>query len=444
MSEIVNKQMKENYSKKIWLLGAPLDNNNMGVNALGFSSIKCILNRWNDAEIIIRTYHKESEKKYKIGEQEVLIKEKALFVGVNLFKSNNIYTLLIYSLLLKIFPLKWLQEAIKANNIYYRDIQEADLVVDITGGDSFSDIYGFKRLRLDALLKLLIILCRNNFVLLPQTYGPFKTAVSQAIARYILANTSLIYGRDKRGVEYVQELLGQMSQSKPIEFIPDVAFVLEPEKTDTPTIEELKGQKDNGKIIVGFNVSGLLYDKDKKSAQKFGLKSDYSNLINNIIESFLKKEEVVVVLVPHVYKTDTEACRVLYQKFIKKYPDKIFLEEKELNCQQVKYLIGCCDFFLGSRMHSCIAAISQCLPALGLAYSGKFIGVFESAGVGDCVIDLRTEDEQKILHCVDEAFVNRNETAETLQVTIPKIKEKVLGLFEDVDKRLVSNQYNNN
>jgi len=426
--------MNEKYSRKIWLLGAPLNTSNMGVSALGFSSMKCILHRWNNAEIIIRTYHGESEQKYKIGEQEVVIKNKALFGGLNLFRPNNIYTLLIYALLLKIVPLKWLQEAIKANNPYYRDIKEADVVLDITGGDSFSDIYGTKRFRQDALLKLLIIFCGSNFVLLPQTYGPFKNGIVQVIARYLLTHASIIYSRDKTGVEYVQELLGESSQHKPIEFIPDVAFVLEPEKIDSTTIGELDRKKEEGKVIVGINISGLLYDKKKEADKKFGLKVNYGNLVDHIIEFFLNKEEAVVVLVPHVYKQDTPVCKFLLEKFTKEYPEKIFLEEKELGCQQVKYLIGCCDFFLGSRMHSCIAAISQGIPALGLAYSGKFIGVFESAGVGDYVADLRTEDEQKILSCTKEAFINRNETAEKLRVTIPKIKEKVLGLCDDIDK----------
>jgi len=433
--------MNEKYSKKIWLLGAPLTTNNMGVSALGFSSIKCILNQWAEAEIIIRTYNLESEEKLKIGEQKVFLKNKVLFCGLNLFKSNSIYTLLLYALLIKILPFRWFQEVIKANNPYYRDIKEADLVLDITGGDSFSDIYGTKRFREDALLKLLMILCGSNFVLLPQTYGPFKNRIVQVVARYILGHASIIYSRDKTGVEYVQELLGESSQPKPVKFIPDVAFVLEPEKIESTTIGELEIKKEEGKMIVGINISGLLYDEKNEADKKFGLKVNYCSLVDQIIEFFLNKEEAVVVLVPHVHKKDTPFCKFLLEKFTKEYPEKIFLEEKELGCQQVKYLIGCCDFFLGSRMHSCIAAISQCIPALGLAYSKKFIGVFESAGVGDYVVDLRTEeDEHKILYCIKESFVNRNETAEKLRMTIPKIKEKVFGLCDDIDKRLANKQ----
>jgi polysaccharide pyruvyl transferase WcaK-like protein len=107
--------------------------------------------------------------------------------------------------------------------------------------------------------------------------------------------------------------------------------------------------------------------------------------------------------------------------------------EDTLDHKQIKYLIGQTDFFLGSRMHSCIAAISQFIPTIGIAYSKKFQGVFESVGIGDYVVDLRTEDEPHILAQVIDAFNKRQETAENLRVTVPKIQDKIFGLFDDIE-----------
>ena len=45
--------MPDNESITIALLGASFDTGNLGVNALAESSIKCILHRWPDAEIVI-------------------------------------------------------------------------------------------------------------------------------------------------------------------------------------------------------------------------------------------------------------------------------------------------------------------------------------------------------------------------------------------------------
>jgi polysaccharide pyruvyl transferase WcaK-like protein len=98
--------------------------------------------------------------------------------------------------------------------------------------------------------------------------------------------------------------------------------------------------------------------------------------------------------------------------------------------REMKYVIGQCDFFLGSRMHACIGAISQAIPTVGLAYSGKFIGVFAAAGVGETVVDLRKYDTLEVLAHVETTFLKRREIAEQLRATVPQIKQCVLQLFD--------------
>jgi len=410
-----------------------METSNMGVNALSEASLKCIFTQWSDAEVTLRTIIDESDQKLTIGSRDIWIKNRALWTGINLSKPNNIYLLIIYALLLRLLPFKGFQELLERTNPYFKELMEADLVADITYGDSFSDIYGMRRFREDALLKILVILCRKKMILLPQTYGPFKSGMARTLVRYILKKADIIYSRDNNGVEYTKELLGSFAEKKSVIYIPDVAFILEPDKPDVPIIKQLESFKADGQIVVGLNISGILYDYGQKDKRQFGLQGNYQELPAKIIKYFMEQKDIVVILVSHVYGQDNKACQAVYEEISGDYPDRIILIEDRLNHKQVKYLIGCCDFFLGSRMHSCIAAISQCVPAIGLAYSGKFIGVFESAGVGNYVVDLRTEDELKILQQVQEAFCNRQETIETLRNTIPQIKKQVMQLFEEVD-----------
>ncbi|MFP5268835.1 polysaccharide pyruvyl transferase family protein [Coleofasciculus sp.] len=426
----------KNKSPKIWLMGASLETPNMGVNALSEASLKCIFTQWHDAEVILRTVVDESDQKITIGGRDIWIKNRALWTGINLSKPNNVYVLIIYALLLKLLPFKGFQQFLERTNLYFKELMEADLVADITYGDSFSDLYGMSRFRSDAFLKILVILCQKKLILLPQTYGPFKSPVAKALVKYILKQATLIYSRDKNGVEYTKELLGSAAENKSIIYIPDVAFVLEPDKPDVPIIKQLEKLKEQGKVIIGLNISGILYNGGQKADQQFGLKGNYRELPGKIIKYFMEQKDTIVILVSHVYGEDNQACQTVYDQISGDYPERVLLVEDKLNHKQVKYLIGCCDFFLGSRMHSCIAAISQCVPAIGLAYSGKFIGVFESAGVGNYVVDLRTEDEQKILSQVEKKFGNRQEAAATLRATIPQIQKQVIQLFEGVDKTL--------
>ena len=81
--------------------------------------------------------------------------------------------------------------------------------------------------------------------------------------------------------------------------------------------------------------------------------------------------------------------------------------EKGYDQNETKYLIGLCDFFLGARMHATIAALSQGMPAVGMAYSRKFRGVFETAGVGDCVLDLRKLSNDHVLDGIKGIYQRR-------------------------------------
>jgi polysaccharide pyruvyl transferase WcaK-like protein len=111
--------------------------------------------------------------------------------------------------------------------------------------------------------------------------------------------------------------------------------------------------------------------------------------------------------------------------------DRVHLVTEHFDHHQTKYIIGQLDFFIGARMHACIAALSQAVPAVGLAYSRKFAGVFESLGVGNLVVDLRSGDDSSISERVNKLFERRHEFAAELGVRVPGIRAKVLNLLKN-------------
>jgi polysaccharide pyruvyl transferase WcaK-like protein len=84
-------------------------------------------------------------------------------------------------------------------------------------------------------------------------------------------------------------------------------------------------------------------------------------------------------------------------------------------------------------MHACIAALSQGIPAVGIAYSGKFQGVFESVGVGDCVADARRCREDELLEKVSSAYQRRGQIRENLQETVPRAQRAILDMFKALE-----------
>jgi polysaccharide pyruvyl transferase WcaK-like protein len=434
---------------KIGLLGISFDTGNMGVSALAESSIKVILNRWPNAEVtLLDSGSVVDEEQLRIGDKNILIKKIPIRFCKNIFLENHFIVLCFYAFLFKVCRWDRFKRFCARRNSGLASIIEMNMTADITGGDSFSDIYGMRRFILGFLRKWLILQFNKSLIMLPQTYGPFKRSYAGVMARYILKRAKVIYSRDHAGVEYVQRLLGD-SRNGQLKFSPDVAFVLDPRRPDGHeicSIEEIK----NHATLIGLNVSGLLGCCGNAEDNVFGLKVDYLALIKLIIESLMKRDDSAILLVPHSgvppesgasprrkmrrkgYREQSDAitCEKIYRQFSAKYSDRIFLVRGRYNHNETKYIIGLCDFFIGSRMHSCIAALSQNIPAAGIAYSKKFYGVFESIGAGDCVVDARNFDEREVVEKLETVFGRKDQIHKHLEDVIPQVKIDILDIFD--------------
>jgi colanic acid/amylovoran biosynthesis protein len=423
----------------VCLLGASLSTGNMGVGALTESSIKIILNRWPEAEIsLLGTGYTPELYHLRVSGRQISIKTFPIRFSKNIFTPYHFLHLMFYMVIIRLLPKSWLRGNIASRNLCFGTLYKANFVADITAGDSFSDIYGFRRFLLGFLCKWLVISARKNLVLLPQTYGPFRSPLTRLMAKYILKRANMIFCRDSNGAEFIKNMLHSNDENGKIKFASDVAFILDAAKP--ADLSALPDTKSGRVILAGVNISGLLLNGDYTRKNMFGLRTNYRQLVQEIIELLLQYDKVVILLVPHVFpppglevESDIDACMSLYEQLIPKYPGRIYIIKNRHNQGEIKHIIGRCDFFVGSRMHACIAALSQCIPAVGLAYSRKFTGVFESIGMGDCVADAKNSDMEQVLGKVRWAFENRNAIRIHLTEIMPKVKEEVLNIFNGVD-----------
>ena len=285
-------------SKKVCLLGASFDTGNLGVSALAESSIKVILNRWPDAEVtMLGTGRIDGEHCLTLSGRRVRVRLSCMRFCKNVFLRSHFCVLLLNALLLKLIPLRGFRNLLSAINPHVKVLVEADEVFDITGGDSFSDIYGMRRFLIFGFLqKWLVTQFGKELMLLPQTYGPLKMWISKLMARCVLKRASVAYARDRNSEEYVRSLLGNHDVNGKVRFMPDVAFVLdshEPEDIDVGSLNEAR-TKDS--VIVGLNISGLLYSGGYTQENMFGLKTDYRELVCSIVDFFMMKDEKVLVV----------------------------------------------------------------------------------------------------------------------------------------------------
>jgi polysaccharide pyruvyl transferase WcaK-like protein len=417
----------------VGLLGASFGTKNLGVAALTCGTVASVFHSNPNARLFLIDYAEEPAT-YMVKHPGGIAKADLVNIRFSkkIYLRNNIAYLLFLAFCFKLLPSHKWRNWLLRQNLVLNAIQEANIIGSIAGGDSFSDIYGLRRLIYVALPQILVLLLGKPLVLLPQTLGPFKGTLAKVVARFIVRHARIVYTRDPSGLEAVRELTG-CDQGR-LEFAYDMGFALEP-NIRTERIPSWMTESDKSIPLVGLNVSGLLYIGGYTRRNMFGIKADYRRLMHDLIDFLIRKHCVHVMLVPHVIgagvdsESDVTACHNIYIDAGDSLQGSLHLLEGEYDQHEIKALIGRCNFFIGSRMHACIAAISQCVPTVGLAYSRKFHGVFESVDMEESVIDVREFDEKSIIAAVDRAYQRRAELRAKLDSKIPTVRASVLGLF---------------
>ncbi|MGI5214997.1 polysaccharide pyruvyl transferase family protein [Plantactinospora sp. CA-290183] len=302
-------------------------------------------------------------------------------------------------------------------------IDAADAVLDVSGGDSFSDLYGEHRFRTVAWPKRLALLRGRPLVLLPQTYGPFRSTRLRAEAAALVRGAAMAWARDPESFAALGDLLGaDLDPERHREGV-DVAFALEPRPPEEPAYERLVGWFEAAPgPVAGINVSGLLTRPEGRA--RFGLAGDAHQVARRLAERLLDRAPTRVIIVPHVHTPngaddDRVASERLYATLAARYGDRVALSPAGLDPHQTKWVIARTDWFCGMRMHATIAALSSAVPAAVVAYSDKARGVFASVGQRRHVADARRLGEEELLELLFQSWTDRACAAAELGLRTP-------------------------
>lgn len=418
----------------VMVLGAGFSTGNLGVNALLSGAVRGIRDAMPRADIAVLDYaYEPSVLECRVGGQRVPLDLVNIRFSKKLLLSNNIARLLLLAAASRVVP-RSLRQRWLGRNPTLRRILACDVACSIAGGDSFSDIYGIGRLLYVSLPQVLMILLGKPLIQLPQTIGPFKSRIGVSVARYIVRHSARVYARDKAGVETLTRMVGTRGPEP--SFCHDVAFRLEPAEPAGTTAHQDAG------VRVGINISGLLYMGGYTQRNMFDLQIDYPAALLRILRGFLQNPSVSVALVPHVFgpgngESDCEAAEALLERLEPELRSRVELIPGVYDHHEMKAIIGTCDFFVGSRMHACIGALSQGIPAVGISYSPKFAGVFESLGMSELVADPTRLTEDDIVSLVEDRYRRREEFAGRLQMALPQVTERLRQVFVDIGQECI-------
>lgn len=422
--------------KQIGIVGVAVRSGNRGVLALGSSLVGlCSQSKIKPKIVLLSGDRHGGNLSMQVGgrQQQIPIVNYRLSLKSGL--NQQILWILLMSIIYRLAPIKFIHNAISARVPWISTVEQCQIVGDVRGGDSFSDIYGIRRFIVGFLVAWSVILVKGSIVQFPQTYGPFNSRVARIMARFLLRRSSMIVARDEESRKVALDLLNGKGEVK---LSPDVAFSLEAAVPDTIDLSPSPDKASSSEVI-GINVNGLMYNGGYNRQNMFGLQLNYSKFLQLVIHSLLEENpNVEIWLVPHTYapmgdvESDNEACLKVWHSISKKVQSRVRVVTGEYDQYQIKGVIGQSCFFLGSRMHSCIAALSQDIPCVGLAYSMKFSGVFSSVGMGDWVIDARKLNTDASVNAVIDCYRLRDSVRDDLQRATRKAREHLSKIFEDL------------
>lgn len=262
-----------------------------------------------------------------------------------------------------------------------REISSCDVIIDFTGGDSFSDIYGLRRLLRKLFHKQLVLSTRTPLVLGPQTYGPIQQRLVLPWFRHVIERSSLVFSRDELSAHFLRDI-----SRREICVSTDVAVTL-------PWVSESTELPATTRPRVALNVSGLLWNGGYTGNNQFDLVADYREFCNQLVEA-LHASGYEVCLVSHVvtrsWESDIEDDSRAAREIHAKHPHTVLAPTFRSPVEAKSYISGF-DVFIGSRMHATIAAFTSGVPTIPVSYSRKFEGFFGNLGYS-VMVDLATAE----------------------------------------------------
>lgn len=416
------------------IMGASMGTGNRGVSALGASLVKLLNETLPECRPVMLIGNRNDHPFHALVNG---VRKPVQVINYRLSPKSrpheHILWILIMAGLYRAIPWERSRSWIRKSTPWINALAQAHFVGDIRGGDSFGDIYGSRRFVLGFLPVLAALLVRGSIVMLPQTYLPFRSRIARALARFILRRSSVVLARDRES-ERTARSLGATDQQ--LRLCPDVAFTLEPSEPASWQTEPPLNR--NASFLIGVNVSGLLYRGGYTRDNMFGLKLDYPHFVRQLLARLMSIPGAEVLLVPHTFaapdrvESDNGASEEIFRDVPGSYDGRLHLTRGEYDQHEIKWVIGRTDLFIGSRMHSCIAALSQGIPTIGVGYSGKFAGVFESVGMNEWIVDGREADEETALRRICSLLDQREACRTILLQRASQAQKTVRAVFGDI------------
>ncbi|OLO27350.1 hypothetical protein BTA37_25255 [Priestia megaterium] len=305
-----------------------------------------------------------------------------------------------------------------------QNYKEADVVISVGGGYLYSSRKG--PLGVGLLNSLFHIWAakktKKKIIAFPQSVGPINSVVDQKLVKHILKNVDLFISRENITTEFLKRL-----NLKNVVEIADIGFTL-PKK-------EVYYEKLNKSSSMKIGLTLLDWKFAKKGTTDENIE-DYVYKVGEACNQIITKYPgCEFYIFPQVTvgegDTDYEVSRKLFEYIKSKYVTIVDLDELSNNPEDLVYLYGEMDLFIGSRMHSTIFALAGGTPTVALAYQPKTRGTFKLIGLEQYVYDVDNFTTSELYHCLEEIVEMKNYPINQVSKEIDKIKLSLTSILKN-------------
>ncbi|MDZ7744507.1 MAG: polysaccharide pyruvyl transferase family protein [Candidatus Saccharibacteria bacterium] len=405
-----------------FLLTGTYSSYNKGDAAMQLATAGALKKRWPNCEITISAPFPEYDKN--------------LYRNYNIVRSRR-RKIISSSFLLLPLSIYWALSKVGINLNFLlltkelKAIKEADILIDLSG-DTITEDYG-PHVTYSHLLPIMSAhLLGTPVYICAQSMGPFK--LTRWLVKLTLRGCAGITARERVTYEYL-ESLGLPKNKLYLES--DMAFLLEPIPKIKINKVLQKEKVDLSKPLLGITVSGIIQKRFNKVNKEY-FDISFANILDDVIDNF----GVNVLFVSHVTgPTDEKDDRIVANSILANMKNRknAFALNDDYGPQEVKGIISFCKVFLGSRMHSNIAALSTNVPTIALSYSHKTLGIMSTLGMQEYIIDAKYIDRFTVNEKLNDILENHDSMTKTLKSKNEKIKKSSLENVNKINNILKNN-----
>ena len=279
-----------------------------------------------------------------------------------------------------------------SNHKYVKALKNSDIIIACPGGYLHDANYSIVTLIFNFLLCLR---SKKKLIYAPQSIGPIYNPIFRKCIAYILKKADAIFTREKYSYEYCISDLAIPPEK--VRTLMDMAFYF-----NTTSIPKLQNPLPSN--YVATTLIHWLYPKEEKPGHKY---HQYLTAIAKAFEHIVLTSNNDIIILKQIEDFGEDRGDDILFDEIDSYINPIIKHRihyihEFLSPDEMRGIISKANYFIGSRMHSNIFALSCNTPVIAISYQPKTAYIMQSLGLSKYVINIEHIDSKTLCSLCNE------------------------------------------